>query len=107
MSALELHTRLEQEGVEHSAHSATVPGSSKSHTAPASPARGPAALGRKLVGKAERAAKAGVDIIRKAPSNLQRAVREKQGYGSLYDDEEMGLLEITEQSDASVGRGTS
>lgn len=107
VSALELHTRLEQEGVEHSAHSATVPGSSKSHTAPASPARGPAALGRKLVGKAERAAKAGVDIIRKAPSNLQRAVREKQGYGSLYDDEEMGLLEITEQSDASVGRGTS
>ncbi|PNH01815.1 NIPA-like protein 2 [Tetrabaena socialis] len=71
-------------------------------TAPASPRSG---LGRTLIDRAERAAKSSMDVLKKAPSNLQRVVREKQGYGSLHEDEETGLLQMTDVSDAPVRRG--
>ncbi|KAG2439261.1 hypothetical protein HXX76_004622 [Chlamydomonas incerta] len=60
-------------------------------SAPASPRH--ASLGRKLIDQAERGVIKGIEAVKRAPSNLQRVVREKQGYGSLYDDEERGLLE--------------
>ncbi|GLI58597.1 hypothetical protein VaNZ11_000325 [Volvox africanus] len=66
-------------------------------TAPSSPHLGQSGR-RSLIDRAERAAKTGIEAIKRAPSNLQRAVREKQGYGSLNDDEETGLLEMTEPS---------
>lgn len=62
------------------------------HSAPASPRH--ASLPRKLMDKAERGVLKSIEAVKRAPSNLQRAVRDKQGYGSLYDDEERGLLEV-------------
>ncbi|KXZ52720.1 hypothetical protein GPECTOR_8g114 [Gonium pectorale] len=70
-------------------------------TAPASPRGG---LGRTFIDRAERAAKTSIEALKKAPSNLQRAVREKQGYGSLHDDEETGLLELAVKSDGRSSR---
>ncbi|GIL78938.1 hypothetical protein Vretifemale_8331 [Volvox reticuliferus] len=67
-------------------------------SAPSSPHLGQTGR-RSLIDRAERAAKTGIEAIKRAPSNLQRAVREKQGYGSLHDDEETGLLEMAEPSD--------
>ncbi|GFR43906.1 hypothetical protein Agub_g5040, partial [Astrephomene gubernaculifera] len=64
----------------------------RSGSAPASPRLGQTGLGRSIIDRAERAAKTGIQAIKKAPSNLQKAVRDKQGYGSLHEDEETGLL---------------
>lgn len=53
----------------------------------------------RMLDKVERTAKSSMGLLRKAPSNLQRVVREKQGYGSLTDDEEDELLmEMAERS---------
>lgn len=70
-------------------------------SAPSSPRIGQSGR-RSLKDRAERAAKTGIEAIKRAPSNLQRVVREKQGYGSLHEDEETGLLELTEPSSGTA-----
>ncbi|GLC43081.1 hypothetical protein PLESTB_000865100 [Pleodorina starrii] len=85
------------EGASPAARPPTAPGSPR--LAQAGPSR---SLIDKAIDKAERAAKTSIEAIKRAPSNLQRAVREKQGYGSLTEDEETGLLELMEASDGAA-----
>jgi hypothetical protein len=54
-------------------------------------------------------ARSGFDAFKRAPSNLQRAVREKQGYerppGLDEDDEEAGLLgRAADTSDSAAAK---